>query len=323
MINVLNRHAGSGGDWRRLDELLRELDSGAPLDRGGADELYRLYRRAASDLAYMQTNTGNPALLDSLEDLVARAHARLAPKRAARPSAAVFRALRHDFPALVRRESRLLAFTVAVFIAGAAFAAVLSLATPTTAETFLSAFPHLLEQSPAEDAAQRMGDSIGFADYTAFSLDLFTHNLRVALLALALGLTFGVGTASVLFLNGAIIGSVAALYARDGVFSFFLSWVGPHGSLELPAIILAGMTGFMLARAQLAGGGSMWQKIAARRKDFLTAVAGIAFLLLLAALIEGGFSQTHRPGIVTLKIAVAAACFCGLIFWLFFLPVQD
>lgn len=306
--------------WRRLDDLLGELDLGVSLGGQKADELYRLYRLTASDLAFMQTHTGNPALLDYLEDLVARAHVRLTPSESPRILQGIYRTLRYDFPALVNREARLLVLAIVVFLAGALFGAVVSLVEPASVETFLSAFPNLLDQTPSEDAARRFDTSLDLASSVAFSVQLFFHNLRVSVLCFALGLTFGIGTAVVLFINGVILGSVAAIYAQDGVILFFLAWVGPHGSLEIPETILAGMTGFMLARAQLSGGGGIWKKIVARKRDFVTMLAGCALLLMFAGGIEGGFSQTHSPSIVTLKISVGVLCFLGLVTWLFILP---
>lgn len=325
MAKLLRFYSDRRPRWRRLEELLALADADAPLTGDQADELYRLYRLASCDLAFMQTHTGNPALLDHLETLVARAHLRLTPSESTDILDSLSRTLRHRFPEVVRSHLRLLLLTIALFAGGGLFGAVLSLVEPEATETFLAPFSYLLEQSPAEDAAARSGPgrSPDAASSIAFSVQLFTNNLRVALLCFALGLTFGVGTAVVLFSNGVILGSVAAIYARDGVFLFFLAWVGPHGSLELPAIVLAGMTGFMMARAQLSGGGGVWRKIAAHKDDYTAMLAGIAVLLLVAGGIEGCFSQFHSPSITYLKIAVAAACFAGLLAWVFILPVEN
>lgn len=320
MAKLLRFYQDRRPRWQRLDDILTQLDAEIPLAGPQADELYRLYRLVSCDLAFMQTHTGNPALLEQLEDLVARAHSRLTPPDNPAIGSTVVRVLRRDFPAVVRENLGLLALTLAIFLAGAAFGGLLFLAEPASAETFLAPFSNLLDQTPTEDARERMGTGPGIDRSLAFSIQLFSNNLRVAFLCFALGLTFGAGTAIVLFLNGAILGCVAVMYARDGVFLFFLSWVGPHGSLELPAIILAGMTGFMLARAELAGGRGVWRRIAARKRDYTAMLSGIALMLLVAGLIEGGFSQTHSETILHLKVGVAAALFLALLAWLFVPP---
>lgn len=320
MAKLLRFYSDRRPRWRRLDELLTLIDSETPLTGNQADELYRLYRLTSCDLTFMQTHTGNPALLDHLESLVARAHVRLTPSENPDIPKRFWETLRYGFPEVVNRNLRLLVLTLLFFVSGALFGAVLSIIEPASTETFLAAFPNILDQTPAEDAEKRTGTSIGLDSSIAFSVQLFSHNLRVAFLCFALGLTFGVGTAIVLFANGAILGCVGAIYARDGVFLFFLSWVGPHGSLELPAIILSGMTGFMLARAQLSGGSGIWKRISCHKRDYMSMLCGIAVMLLIAGGIEGGFSQTHSESITILKIIVAAALFLGLLTWLFVLP---
>lgn len=322
MAKLLRFYRERCSRWKRLDEMLADSDFEDAMTGRRADELYRLYRLASCDLAYMQTHTGNPALLDYLEDLVARVHARLTPPSRRGGLKALFPMLRNSFPAVVRREKTLLLLSLAVFLGGAAFGALVTVANPASAETFLAAFPNLLEQSPAMDAARRSGTSIPMTHYIGFSLSLFFHNFRIALMAFAFGLTFGIGTAVLLFANGAVLGCCAIMYYQDGVFDFFLSWVGPHGALELPAIILSGMAGFMLARAELAGGGAIWRSIHARRADILAAIAGIGFMLLVAGCIEGGFSQTHSSSMIGVKIMAACCLFLGLLAWLFLLPPE-
>lgn len=303
-----------------MDELLAGFDANALYNSDKAEELYRLYRLASGDLAFMQSRTGHPAHLEFLEDLVSRAHFRLSPPPKAGLASRVFRVLRYDFPAAVLKERKALLASLAIFAAGLIFGAVAVLLRPDSKETFLAAFPHLLEQSPSADAAQRSVSSVGPQQYFSFSLYLFLHNLRIAFFCFALGITYGIGTTMILFANGVILGCTAALYAQDGVFLFFLSWVGPHGALEIPAIIIASMAGLLLARAQLSGGPSFWRAITARKRELIALLGGTAFMLALAGSIEGGFSQTNAPGMITVKIGVAAACFVALLVWLFASP---
>lgn len=305
--------------WRRLEELI-DLHDGGLLQGEGVDELYRLYRLSASDLSYLQSRTGNPALLDRLENLVARAHARIAPPPETGRLGGLCRFVAYGFPAAMRRERKAVLLALFVFFAGGAFGALLPRIHPESAATLLSAFPHLLEQTPAEDAAERSSEEYDQQPDAHFSLYLFAHNAMVAVTCFALGLTFGVGTLIILFYNGMILGCTAAGYAADGVFGFFLAWVGPHGALELPAIIVASSAGLILARAELAGWGP---HASFARRDCLALVVGAAFLLLLAGLIEGGFSQRHGPRLQTVKIVFACVMFAGLLAWTLFLPLKN
>lgn len=317
--------------WSRLETLLdraqeKELSSLSPDD---IDELFKLYRLSSSDLNWAQTQTGNPALLDYLETVVARGYSLLAPPARAQPLQAWWRMLRHGMPAIIRREWRLLALSTALMIGGAVFGAVATAIDPDLARVFLQA-EHLSE-SPSErvaelEALEVSGETrVDGGGFVLFSSFLFTHNIRVCLLAFGLGLTLGIGTGIVLFYNGAMLGCITWRYFNDGVGEFFVAWVGPHGAIELPCIVFAGMAGLMLGRAQWRSRrGSAWSSIAQARGPLLTVVVATASWLVVAGIIEGGFSQINEPTIpYPLKIAVAGLLFLMLLAYLFAVPTRD
>ena len=76
----------------------------------------------------------------------------------------------------------------------------------------------------------------------------------MAFLAFSLGALTIAGGILLLFYNGVILGAVATMYILDGVPLFFFAWVGPHGALELPAIIFGGAAGLVAGRALLMPG---------------------------------------------------------------------
>src|SRR5205823_8579041 len=82
-----------------------------------------------------------------------------------------------------------------------------------------------------------------------FSGFLFTNNTRVCLSVCALGLTWGVGTALLLWYNGLMMGALAAVFAERGAWLEYCTGVLPHGVLEIPAILISGAAGFLLAGA--------------------------------------------------------------------------
>lgn len=317
--------------WERLTALLDRIDHRGIgcLSAGEVDEFFALYRLVSSDLNLAQTRTGNPALLEYLEGLVGRAYANLAVPRKANPFRFWWQTVRHRFPAVVRAEWRLVALAATALLAGALLGFFATSAAPHTAAVFLPR-AHLAE-SPRQRVArlermEREGrtrvDSAGeHAHLTTF---LFTHNIRVTVLGFALGFTFGVGTVVVLFYNGAVLGSITARYAADGVTAFFVGWVGPHGSIELPCVVIGCAAGLMLARAQFRRDrGSVRAQLRAMRPALVSILVGTATLLVVAGLIEGGFSQINEPTIpYTLKIAVAVFLLVALMAYLFVLPVR-
>ena len=94
------------------------------------------------------------------------------------------------------------------------------------------------------------------------------------------------------------------------------SFVAPHGSLELPAIIIAGGAGFRLGHAMLFPGALRWRESVARGGIEATRlVSGIIPLLVIAGLLEGFFSPSHAP--VWFKFTVGGLLFAMLNLWLF------
>jgi uncharacterized membrane protein SpoIIM required for sporulation len=177
-----------------------------------------------------------------------------------------------------------------------------------------------LEQSE-RDGTRVIGNAGDNARFTVF---LFNNNIRVSVLAFALSLTFGIGTLIVLFYNGAMLGSLAALYMLDGEGKFFIAWVGPHGSIELPCAMFAGAAGLMIAARQLRrNDGPFLTQIRKIRPKLIDLIIGTSTLLVLAGTIEGGFSQINEPTIsYTFKIAVAITLFSALLAYLFLMPAK-
>jgi uncharacterized membrane protein SpoIIM required for sporulation len=167
------------------------------------------------------------------------------------------------------------------------------------------------EEHPVKDRLQ--GRKASFSAY------LMTHNIQVSVFSFSLGLTWGIGTILLLFYNGVILGAVAADYIRDGQLVFLLGWLLPHGTIEIPAILIASQGGLVLANA-LVG----WRQGSHRRDrlrtvghDLLTLAAGAAMLLVWAGIVEAFLSQYHQPVVpYALKIAFGLVELTGLIAYL-------
>jgi uncharacterized membrane protein SpoIIM required for sporulation len=187
-----------------------------------------------------------------------------------------------------------------------------------SAKPILTPFAHLQgdpSDRVAEEEAGGRDDSEG--SKTAFSTYLMTHNTRVTILALALGITFGLGTIIVIFYNGVVIGAVCLDYLRAGEGVFLAGWLLPHGSVEIPAILLGGQAGLVLAGALIGWGrpATLRQRLRAVSGDLTTLVFGAAVLLVWAGIVEAFFSQYHEPILpYSVKIAFGAAQLLVL-FW--------
>ena len=85
------------------------------------------------------------------------------------------------------------------------------------------------------------------------------NNIGVSIKAMALGMTWGIGTLIILFYNGVILGLVAVDYIIDGQTIFLLGWLLPHGVIEIPAILIGGrLASSSAARSSATAIGARW-----------------------------------------------------------------
>ncbi len=305
--------------WSQLESLLNRSDGGglARLSLDDARALSRLYRSASSDLLWVRARAGSADVSNYLNDLVGRAYAITYPGKRVRLSGIVGFVTR-GFPELMAKEWRIYLASVLMFLAGYGFGWVGMVFDPDAA-TYLVPEQHR-DLDPTE-RAKREADSSGATtqEQAAFSSFLFTHNISVAFLCFALGITAGIGTAIMLFMNGVLLGALAWVYKTKAMTGWFWAWILPHGIPEITAICIAGAAGLILARGLVSPNGLSRRE--ALRSEAVTAVKlllGCLALFVLAGLIEGTISQIHPPKLsVAFKISFALVVGSGVYAYLF------
>ncbi len=297
--------------WAELERAVERLetDPGARLSLAELQQFHMLYERTAADLARISTFSAEPEIRGYLENLVARAYGEVHETRERRRR---FRPLEWFFctwPQTFRRHVAAFWLSVAITLAGCAFGG-FALAFDPDAKQVLLPFEHL-QGDPSERVAREekaLTDHLG-GSKTSFSAALMTHNTRISILAMALGMSWGVGTILLLFYNGIILGAVATDYVAAGQMKFLLGWLLPHGVIEIPAILIAGQAGLVLAGALIGRGErlSLSGRLRALSPDLATLIFGVALMLVWAGLVEAFLSQYHEPLIpYSAKIAFGA-----------------
>ena len=146
---------------------------------------------------------------------------------------------------------------------------------------------------------------------------IITNNIRVTIGAFALGITFGLGTLFILFLNGLTIGTTFGACHLHGLARLLLTFVVGHGFLELSSIFICGGAGLLMGKSLLFPG-------RLRRIDSLKLVSRDAFglfagcipLLVFAGIIEGFISSSANLDPVT-KYVVGISTFIALLLYVF------
>ena len=301
--------------WDELKALLDRLDA-EPEHRLALVEIERLhylYERCSAGLARLDTFSTDPALRGLLESLVSRAYSEIHETRERRKIR--WKALWTAFPRAFRRHKGAFALSLGITLLGCAFGWFAIRMDPRS-KAVLMPFPGLLN-SPAERVHEEetvKTDRLS-GNKASFSAQLMTHNIQVTVFTLALGMTWGVGTLILLFYNGVILGAVAADYIAAGFGTFLTGWLLPHGSIEIPAILLGGQGGFILAGALIGWGGrtSRSDRLRAVAPDLAAIIAGAAVMLVWAGMVEAFISQYHKPVIpYSLKIALGACQLAAL-----------
>jgi uncharacterized membrane protein SpoIIM required for sporulation len=159
-----------------------------------------------------------------------------------------------------------------------------------------------------------------FVDYYSqapaeqFSTLVLTNNIRVSLVAFALGCFACVPGIAVLAFNGANVGVVGGLFVDAGEPGTFFGHIAPHGFLELTAIVVTAAAGLRVGWAMLAPGDRRrGDALAEEGRAAVVLVLGCVPVFVVAGLIEGFVTPADVP--------LALRAFVGFVAWLAFLAL--
>ena len=279
------------------------------MSRAELQEMALLYRQIAADLSVLRQDGTAHTYTAHVNQLLARAHHIIYSGRKTN-LLTIFRFLRDQYPVIFQRQIGYVLASVIVSVAWGLLGAALTSARPEFMRHFVG--PQMIATM---ERHQMWTESIVGVEPKASSM-IMTNNLSVSFITFAGGLVFGLGTFFALFQNGMMLGVIGAACHQYGMSLALWSFVAPHGSLELPAILIAGGAGFRLGRAMLFPGELRWKESIARGGIEATElVSGIIPMLVIAGCLEGFFSPSKAP--IWLKFTVGGLLFTLLLLWLF------
>jgi uncharacterized membrane protein SpoIIM required for sporulation len=297
--------------WRALERLLAE----GPATGAEWSELASSYRAICADLSIARS-AGMPSdVQDVLDDLAGRAHNRL---YAVRPTG-WGRTLVHDalvgFPRELRAQWRFFLLATTLFYGPFVVGAIGAASDPSFGAAVLS--PEVLAEVErayaTDDLVRGFGGDVTMAGFYVL------NNVGIAFRCFATGALFGLGSIYSLVYNGLFIGTIAGHLAGVGLGGNLLAFVAGHSAWELTGVCVAGAAGLRLGWALVATGG-LTRASSVRRASgtIYRLVIGAAFLLLVAAAIEGFWSAGPLPtpvklvfGVVQIGIVAAWLTFGG------------
>lgn len=295
--------------WARVDELLaRSGRSGArALTHTELQELALLYRQTASDLATIREDASSRNLAHYLNQLLGRAHNLIYMGRRSRPGG-ILKFYRETFPQIFHETLPYTITATTIFFATAAAGMMMALTNPGFQRYLLGA-----SMMETIEKRQMWTHSVVTIKPLASSA-IMTNNLAVSFTTFALGVTAGIGTVWMMALNGLLFGVVLGACWQAGMAGQLLSFVAPHGVLELPAIFIAGGAGLLIAKGLLFPGVLPRRASLVREGGRAVRLAlGIIPMLIVAGTIEGFVSPSELA--VKWKYSLAAGLFVLLLLY--------
>lgn len=293
--------------WQRLAALTRKAGrSAGRLPAEELDELVSLYQRTGTHLSHARTAFADAGLDSRLSRLVAAAGGVVYGTRP-RTLRGVGRFFTRTFPAaLWHVRPFLLAATLLMAVPAAVVAVHLS-----GDRAALDAL-----SSPAERAAfvQAGTDYYSEQPSAQFASQVFTNNVRVAVLAFSAGIALCLFSALVLVVNGTNIGQFVAVFVAAGRGAELFGLLVPHGVIELSAVVVAGAAGLRLGWTVIdPGDRRRGPAVAEEGRRAVGLVMGAAGMLLVAGIIEGFVTGSALPTPVRIGLGLAV----GLAFWIY------
>ncbi len=295
-MSALERFVGERqADWARLEALASRVQLGQlrSLNADDLEEMTRLYRLAASDLARARRDFPGDRLVSYLNRLVSTSYASVYSS-AGFSWRDIARWFVGGFPRLFRQTAGYYLLAAFTFFGTGILSFFATLIYPPTASTLLDSNTYQSIVSYAEQG--KLWTTIPGVERSLAATTIMTNNIQVAMLAFAGGMLLGLGTLYVLLTNGIQLGAIFGIVTRYGLGFNLLSFVSGHGVIELSVICLSGGAGFMMADAILRPGmltrGEALRLAASRA--VLLLLSGAA-LLVVAGTIEGFLSPSDAP----------------------------
>jgi uncharacterized membrane protein SpoIIM required for sporulation len=286
--------------WDRLEDIIKRAGRRGlmALSAHELQDMGLLYRQVASDLSTVREDPLSQRLAGYLNQLLGRAHNLIYMGRAPRPRG-ITRFYRSIFPQVFRETFNYTLAAFGLFLLGTLVGFLATLGDPAFQRFFLG-----------EDMARSIDRRVMWTQSIVTikplaSSGIMTNNLSVSFSVFATGILGGVGTVCLLLTNGLLFGVISAACWQAGMAKDLLSFVAPHGVIEIPSILIAGAAGLLLARGLLFPG-SMTRRDATvfYGGKAIRLVAGIIPLLVVAGIIEGFVSPSRLRA--TTKFAAGA-----------------
>lgn len=297
--------------WHDFEKKLRQI---AALP---ADELSYIYVHLTEDLAYAQGKYPGTKLVAYLNELTVKVHNAIYKNKPEEKSRFVSFWTK-EVPRELNAAYPYIGYSFLILLVGV-LAGSLSAANDTTfirlilGDGYVDQTLENINKGNPMAVYQSMSEGFMFFAITA-------NNIKVALLAFAMGILFSIGTGYVLFSNGVMLGAFHYLFYENGLFDQTILTIWIHGTLEISAIVIAGGAGLIM------GNGILFPGTYPRMYSFQQAakrgvkiVLGLVPFFIVAGFLES-FITRHTEWPLSVKIFIILISLLLTLFYLVILP---
>lgn len=268
-----------------------------------------VFRLSSHHLAYARTHYPQNNVTIYLNSLVGKCHNDVYAVKKFNPRE-ILKYIAIGFPKLLKENKTYLISSFALFILGIITSAIMVAVSTDNALLFLP--PQLVE-----GVKQGQTGGGGNWNYPLMSSIIMVNNITVSLKAFALGITLGLGTIYVLFVNGALLGALTTIIYKYGDPINYWSLILPHGVIELTAIFIAGAAGLIIARSLLVPGElTRKHSLIKGSKTAVSLMGGVVVMLIIAGIIEGFFTPLNISEGFKLAFAALTAVILAIYFYI-------
>ncbi len=270
-----------------------------------ADDIADVFIELTNDLSFARTHYPGSDISGYLNDLTSKFHTAIYTNKREKKGR-VKRFFLYEVPQVMRASHKQLLTSFLVFGVAFLIGWVSSLNDASFTNLILSDGYVKMTIENIES-----GDPMGvYKDEGALMMFLYItfNNIRVAMLAFAMGIFLSIGTWYILISNGIMLGTFHALFYKYNIVEEFLLTVYIHGAFEISAIVVAGAAGIVMGNSFLFPG-TYTRKHSFKQgaKKGIKIIIGLIPFFIMAGFLEGFVTRyTEMPTILSLFIILGS-----------------
>ncbi|WP_242203608.1 stage II sporulation protein M [Aestuariivivens insulae] len=283
------------------------------------DDLASYYIQLTNDLSYAQTYFPDSKTLLYLNSLTSQAHQKIyITKKESKSKIVSF--WKYEFPLFFKQYHKTLLYTFLFFIAAVSIGTVSTL----NDDSFVRL---ILGDSYVNTTIENIENGEPMAIYKSGSnigsfLGITINNIRVAIIAFAMGALFSVGSIYILFSNGIMLGAFITFFYNYGLLEK-TSTIWLHGTIEISVIVIAGCAGLVM------GNSFLFPKTFSRRvsfmkgaKDGLKVVVSTIPFFIIAGFIEGFITRYGEIMPNSIAYGIITASLSLIVYYYIVYPIK-